>query len=75
MRAMPCSTPKLMKLFGNIHHEPALTSTAHTATCAQRRQKRGQRWPCDTASAWPRPAQNKNSETMQARCHVHTGSV
>ena len=43
MTAMPCRTPKLMKLRGNISHEPIDTSTAQPATCAQRRQKRCQR--------------------------------
>ena len=41
MTAMPCSTPKLIQLLGNISAEPALTSSAQPATCAQRRQKRG----------------------------------
>ena len=40
---MPCSTPKLMKLFGNISHEPSETRTAQPAICAQRRQKRAER--------------------------------
>ena len=41
--AMPWRTPKLMKLRGNISHEPIDTSTAQPAICAQRRQKRCQR--------------------------------
>ena len=38
--ATACSTPKLIQLFGNIHIEPRLTSTAQPAICSQRRRKR-----------------------------------
>ena len=73
--AMPCRTPKLMKLFGNISHEPNETSTAQPAICAQRRQKRCHGWPCADAIAWPAPTQAMKSVTMQARCTVQNGST
>ena len=71
--AMPCSTPKLIQLLGNISQEPIDTSTAQAATWAQRRQKF--REPASIATACDRPAQNRNSETMAVRCPVHSGSV
>ncbi len=40
--AMPCSTPKVMLLLGNIWYEPAVTNSAQPATWAQRFQNRGQ---------------------------------
>ena len=72
--AMPWSTPKLMKLFGNISHEPSETSTAQPAICAQRRQKRASGCCCAEATPWPAPTQNMNSVTMHARCTVQNGS-
>ena len=74
MTAMPCSTPKEIQLRGNISTLPAVTSRAQPATCAQRRQKRGQLCPCALATAWPRPAQNRNRLTIGVRCVVHNGS-
>ena len=41
--AIPCSTPKLIQLPGNISALPALTNNAQPATCPHRRQKRGQK--------------------------------
>ena len=48
-----------------------------TNTCYDhlRRQKRRQLCPCSRATAWPSPAQKRNSETMQLRCSVQTGST
>jgi len=71
---MPCSTPKLIQLFGNISAEPADTASAQAATWAQRRQKRGQPTPARWASAWPRPAQNRNRLTITVRCVVQKTS-
>ena len=72
--AMPCSTPKLIQLRGNIHSDPSDTSAAHPATCTQRRAKRGQLWPRCTATTCPMPAHSRNRLTMPVRCQVHTGS-
>ena len=74
INAMPCSTPKLIQLRGNISAEPADTSTAQPATAAQRRQKRAQPKPDISATAWPMPAQNKNKLTIAVRWVVHSGS-
>ena len=71
---MPCSTPKLIQLRGNIGTTPSDTSSAQPATWAQRRQKRRQVWPASTATAWPAPAPSRNIETMQRRCVVQNGS-
>ena len=62
-----------MKLRGNMNQEPSVTSSAQPATCAQRRQKRGQPCPCATATACPMPAVNRNRLTMALRCQVQTG--
>jgi len=72
--AMPCSTPKLIQLLGNMIREPNDTSSAQPATCAQRRQNRAQVWPASTATAWPAPAPSRNIETMHRRCVVQNGS-
>ena len=72
---MPCSTPKLIQLLGNIHAEPMLTSSAQPTICAQRRQNFGQPWPACSATASDSPAQNRNRLTMHARCTVHSASV
>jgi hypothetical protein len=75
IKAMPCNTPKLMYVCGNMVQEPMLTSTAQPATRAQRRQKRGQPGPWCNANAWPTPAQNRNKLTMQMRWRSQNGSV
>ncbi len=72
--AMPCSTPKLIQVRGNMNHEAALTSSAQPAICAQRRQNRASGWPWWLAISWPAPAQSRNRVTMQVRCSVHFGS-
>jgi hypothetical protein len=74
MTAMPCRTPKLMKLFGNISAEPSVTSTAQPAICSQRRQKRSSGCPWADAIAWPPPTHAMKSVTMHARCTVQNGS-
>ncbi len=71
---MPCNTPKLIQLCGNIIAEPAETSAAQPATCSQRRQKRCQLWPASSATACPRPAHSRKSDTMPVRCRVQKGS-
>ena len=71
---MQCSTPKVMKLRGNIHNEPSVTSNAQPATCAQRRQNRDHGWRCSSAIAWPTPAQKRKRLTMAVRCVVQNGS-
>jgi hypothetical protein len=73
--AKPCSTPKLIQLFGNISAEPADTSSAHAAICDQRFQKRGQAWPASSATACESPATAMNSVTITARCTVQKGSL
>ena len=73
--AIACRTPKLMKLRGNMSHDPTLTSSAQPATCSQRRQKRGQPWPRCRATACPNPAQKRKIATMKLRCVVQNGSV
>ena len=64
----------LIQRSGNIHADPADTSSAQAATWAQRRQKRGQPCPLAMASACPRPAQSRNRLTMAVRCPVQNGS-
>ena len=51
--AMPCSTPKLIQVRGNMNHEAALTSSAQPAICAQRLQNRGQRLALVTGDLLP----------------------
>lgn len=63
-----------MKLLGNIATEPAVTSSAAPATCSQRFQKRAQVCPWCKATAWDRPAVNRNRLTMAVRCPVQSGS-
>ncbi len=75
MSAMPCSTPKLIQLRGNMNHEPRDTSTAHAATWAQRFQNLGHDCPRATATAWPAPAASRNRLTISVRCVVHSGSA
>ena len=71
--AIACSTPKLMKLVGNIAHEPSETSSAQPAICATRLQKRASDCPCAAAMPCPAPTHSMKSVTMQARCTVQTG--
>jgi hypothetical protein len=63
-----------MKVSGNISQEPAVTSSAPPATCAQRFQNRGQPCPCCSATACDSPAVNRNRLTIMLRCQVQNGS-
>ena len=68
--AMPCSTPKLIQLRGNISAEPSDTSTAQPATAAHRRQNMGRGHQADAShDRRAHGAREAKSDDLSAQLH------